>query len=297
MAWTVIGTGASAILFAGIRSRAPPACLHLSPQSHERIRAVGVTLAVLGCLMGISLVSPFGGWAPADIRRLSNTYEGELQLLRWLWLGAATFCIVTCVQYPERAMRLLQKVIRVAGLAIGVGIFVVLSMAVPETRSQTILFGAVWTVLGMTFWLTEHSSRTFARWKQLVIASPFVAVFGLLLILGEFEDLIFILYPPFAIAAGYVICRNTKHVVTAICAAVLTIGLPAFLMVFHGVENEISGLLGLNAVEARFVATGICCLLGWAVFLLFQNDRGVSSDLAGVKTGSDANEPNEVNEE
>ena len=293
-AWAVTGIGSAVTLFVGLRSRARQACLRFSPQSHGSIRVVGVTLAVLGCLMGLSLVNPFGGWAPVDFRRLSRTYEDELRLLRWLCLGSATFCIVACFQYPERATRVLQKVIQVAVLIISAGIFVVLSLAAPQTRLLATLIGAAWAVLSISFWFTKQPSSALDRCKALVVASPFIAVAGLLMMMGEVEDLVLFLYPLLAVATGYVICRNTKHANIAIFASALTIGLPAGLMALRGVDGMISDVLGLSVAEARLGATGICCLLGWAVVLSLKNARVVSSDVAAVKPEPDLSDRSEM---
>lgn len=283
MAWAVIAIGSALIQFAGVRSGRNHIPEHSSAHSNPRIRAVGVTLAILGCLAGLSLVNPFRVGAPSEIRGLAHNYEEGLRVMRWLWLGLATLCIVFCVQYPGRAVRILQTAIRVVGVVIGAAIFFVLSFVVPETRLLTILVGGVWMMFGVTFWVGWQGSGTFALWKKLVVAAPFVVVFGLLLMSGEVEDLFFFLYPPFAVAAGYVICRDTKFVDGAIFASTLIVGLPAGLMMFSGVDGMISDVLGVNAAEARLGMAGVCCLLGWAVVLSFQNERFAPSDVAAAE--------------
>lgn len=273
MAWVVISIGSTLIRYADVRAERQRADRKCSFSSTDRLRTAGMIVATLGCLFGIALVNPFGfDGRPADIRRLSYAYKDELHVVRWVLLGAATFSTVASFQFPQQVKQLLGYVIRTTGLIIGAGVFVMVSVLVPEARLFSIPVGVAWLVFGIAIWGTENSSYRVTRWKQLLIGSPYIAVFGLLLASGEIEDLMFVLYGPFAIAVGYVIFRNTAFVDTAIFSATLVVGLPAGLMVFGGVPNEISNLLGLNAAEARLAALSTSALLVWSIYLSFSNE-------------------------
>lgn len=272
LAWIVVALGAGVIQYAGRCARKQSQFAARSTDSSDRLRGVGVILATLGCLYGIALVHPFGYAAPPEIERLSHSYEDELQVLRWLLLGSAAFGVVASFQSPERSEQYLGRIIRTAGLIIGSGIFTLVSLAVPETRLLSVPVCIAWVAFTIHIWVTAKSSHAVARSKRLVVLSPFIGVFGLLLLSGEVGDLMLFLYSPFVIAAGYVICRNTTYVDAAIFAAILLIGFPAGFMALGGVPNEISRLLGLNAAEARLAALGISTLLVWTLYLSFLND-------------------------
>ena len=270
MAWAVIAIGSALILHSGKCADQKWACRRRTFSSTDRLRAAGMIVATLGCLFGIALVNPFGfGGVPADIRRMSYAYKDELQVVRWALLGAAAFSNVASFQFPERSRQLLGYVIRTAGVIIGAGIFLMVSVLEPGSRLFGVPVGVAWLAFAVSIWATENSSLPVRRWKQLVLFSPYIAAVGISLALGGIEDLMFILYGPFAIAVGYVIFRNTAFVDAAIFSATLVVGLTAGLMVFGGVPNEISNLLGLNAAEARLAALSTSALLIWCVYLSF----------------------------
>lgn len=275
-AWVVSTAGAVLIAFSGMRETRQLIPRNDGPVHNENIRASGATLAVLGCLLGLAIVNPFGPMAPAEFRREWHAWTDEIHALRWIILGTAALATVACFLYPPKAPTILRPAIRAFGLLIGVCLIMLASLIEPSVRSLCVTVAVLWSVVSIGIFATSQS-RPMLCWQQLIVYSPFVAFIVLLVVSGEIGDGSFVFIPAFAVATGYVICRNTTFVDAATFSAALVVGLPAGLMAFTGVPNEIAETCGMSHGESRTILLAVGALLAWAVYLSFRDDNVTST--------------------
>lgn len=274
-AWMVSAVGTAVIVFSARReSRSLSATRNGSDRS-QQLRAIGVAFAVLGCLVALAIVNPFSPLAPAEFRRNWRAWSHEIAALRWIGLGAASMAILAGFEYPSRAPVMLKPVIQTFGILIGACLIFIVGVIDPSAQTLTFIITAVWGLASAAIFVTRRSQQLM-RWQQLVVWSPFVTMFVLLVVSGEVHDAMLIMVPAFMIGAGYVMCRHTTCVDIAIFSSAIVIGLPAGLMALSGVPNEITDLWGMSPAESRAILLGVCVLLVWAVYLSFQNE-GVTS--------------------
>ena len=275
-AWVVIAVGSVLIVFSARREPGDCPAKSDAANAHRQISAIGVTLAVLGCLVGFAIVNPFSSMAPAEFRSSWRAWSDEIHALRWIGLSTAAMAIVAGSQYPRRTLVILKPVIQTFGLLIGVCLIFIAGLIEPSARALSVTVAALWSVVSLAIFATGRS-RPMVRWQQLVVWSPFVTVFVLLVVSGEIRDGMLILTPAFMVGAGYVICRNTTYVDAAIFSSALVVALPAGSMALSGVPNEIADVCGMSHAESRVILLGVCALLSWAVYLSFLNEGVTSS--------------------
>jgi hypothetical protein len=120
-------------------------------------------------------------------------------------------------------------------------------------------------------------SRTLVRWQQLIIYSPLITVYLLLVVSGG--DGMLILFPAVTVAAGYLVCRNTPDIDAATFIAAFAAGLPAGLMAGTGVPNEFTEICSMSHAKSRLILLGVGALLAWAVYLSVRNEYVPASEL------------------
>ena len=288
-AWVVIAAGAClVVLFAKLEARNRSASSDV-PDPQGQIQAIGTTLAVLACLFCVAIINPLGPLAPASFRRSLHAWEEEIHVLRWILLCAAGLAIVACFQYPRKSPYILKPLIQMFVLMMGVCLIWMTGIVAPEIWPWNAIVAVAWSVASVTCFAASRSKPS-DRWQQFIIYSPLISAFALLVVSGEIPDAMLVLFPALTITAGYVICRDEKHVDAAIFSAALVIGLPAGLMALTGVPNEFAETCGTSHAETRTVLLGVCTLSLWAVYLsTFRTEDVSPTDLVTSAPNSVSN--------
>lgn len=266
-AWFLIGIGAIVVTMAGYRARTS-ADNRPKPAAPNQWSAIaGVMLATLGCLFGIAITNPFGPMAQGPLRQIGRSWEDQLNVARWLLVGGATFGVILSVQVPRLANQVLRVITGVTWWLVGNALFILTSVEV----TASLYLAVVWNIacLGMMFW-KSNSQRSWTRVERMIFWLPHLTVGLMLLVMGEFGDLIYAAGPPVvATAAGCIICRRAKWADEATYATMLLLGLPAAGMVMGGVPNEYLEVSGLSPSEGRVMLLILVGVLAWSIFLTF----------------------------
>lgn len=266
-AWILIGIGAALVSMAGYRARG---CDHQSMQlltPSQRLTTAGIILATLGCLFAIALTNPFGPMSQGSLRRLGQSWDEQLNVVRWLLMTGAILAVVLSAQVPRLADRALRTVTGITWLLVGNALFILLSTQVTASLYLTV----VWNIAccGLVLWKT-NPRRSWTRLERLILWLPYLTVGVLLLVAGEFGDLIYAAGPPVVtVATGYMICRRAKWSDEATFAAMILLGIPAAGMALREVPNEYIEPCGLSRSEGRILLLILVGVLAWSIFLSF----------------------------
>ncbi len=276
-AWVVIGIGAVLILLSA-RSEAR---IHVASSDvsngRSQMQSIGATLAVLGCLLGLAIVNPFSEMSPAAFKRGVLAWEDETNALRWVVLGTTAFAIVSCFQYPAKSPLILRRVIQVYALLIGICLILLPSLAGLLAWHHSVAVAIVWGITSLICFAMSPS-QPLPRWQQLIVYSPFITFFLLLVVSGEIHDGALMLFTAFTVAAGFVMCRNTTYVDAATFIAAFVAGLPAGLMALTGVPNEFTRIGGMSHAACRVILLAVSVLLAWALFLSIRASAVTSTE-------------------
>ena len=149
------------------------------------------------------------------------------------------------------------------------GLLCLMNLHFPESQPTAAIVLVTWCFGSLPLLLTLRSSSGVARWKLLLLSVPYTMAIAILLIAGEFYDLLLFLVPPMMIGVGYSIAHYADSpnvsVVTVVTAVVL--GWPSVLITLSGEVDPFAELLGLSPAETRLGALAMCGLLSWMVVL------------------------------
>lgn len=266
-AWLLTGIGAIVVTMAGYRARTSADSPSKPAATNQWSVIAGVMLATLGCLFGIAMTNPFGPMAQGPLRQIGRSWEDSLNVARWLLVAGATFGVILSAQVPRLADQVLRAITGVTWWLVGNALFILMSVEV----TASLYLAVVWNIacVGMMFWKT-NPQRSWTRVERLVFRLPHLTVGLVLLVMGEFGDLIYAAGPPVvATAAGWIICHRAKWADEATYATMLLLGLPAAGMVMGGVPNEYLEVSGLSPSEGRVMLLILVGILTWSIFLTF----------------------------
>lgn len=271
-AWVVTGIGAALIVLSTWSERRNHTASSDVSNCQSHIQSIGGTLAVLGCLIGLAIVSPFSEMSPAAFRRGFHAWEDEIHALRLVVLCATAFSIVACFQKPPKSPLILRRVIQVYTLLIGICLILMPSLAGQLAWSWSVTFAFIWGVASLVFFV-KRQSGSLIRWQLLLVSSPFIVFFLLLVLSGEIHDGTLMLVPAITVTLGYVINRYAAFADAATFIAVFVIGIPAGSMACMGVPNEFTSICSLSPAESRTILLAVGALLGWAVYLSIRSEH------------------------
>lgn len=266
-AWILIGIGAVLVGLAGYRAQGCGRQRTKLQTSSQRLMTAGIILATLGCLFAIALTNPVGPMSQGALRRMGQIWDEQLNVVRWVLKTGAMLAVVLSAQVPRLADRLLRTVTGITWLLVGNALFILLSTQVTASLYLTV----VWNIacFGLMLWKT-NPRRPWTWLERLVLWLPYLTVGVLLLVMGEFSDLIFAAGPPVVVTAtGYMICRRAKWTDEATYATMLFVGIPAAGMAFSEVPNEYRETCGLSSPEGRVLLLILFGVLAWSIFLSF----------------------------
>ncbi len=293
--WILIGIGAALVSLAGYQSRNSDSQSAKPYKLVQLLAIAGMVLATFGCLFGIAMTNPFGPMSSGSLREVGRSWDDELNVVRWLLITGSVVGVVLSAQVPRLADRTLRFVVGITWWLVGNALFNMLSPQV----SINLCFAIVWNLacFGLLLWKT-NSQRSWIWWKRGVLWLPYLAVGMLLLVMGEFGDLIFAAGPAVvATTTGYLICRSSKCARGAAFAATLVLGIPATVMALGDIPNEYLEPCGLSLSEGRVLLLTWVGLLAWVAFLSFPTTwtgtplREGETNLSPakeLKSGSDA---------
>ncbi|MCA9063038.1 MAG: hypothetical protein KDA96_08265, partial [Planctomycetaceae bacterium] len=256
----------------------------LSPA--QLLAVAGLILATLGCLFAIALTNPFGPMSQGTLRQMGRTWSEQLNVARWLLMTGSVFGVVLSLQVPRLTELALRTVTNITWLFVGNALFILLSSLV----TASLYLVVVWNIacLALLLWKT-NPRRSWTWWERLILWSPYVTIGVLLLVMGEFGDLIFAAGPPVvATVAGSMICRRTKWAEFATWAALFVLGIPIVTIFIGEIPNEYLEPCGLSLSEGRIMLLMLTGGLAWAFFLSFcetPTDNAADGDAAWRQSG------------